>query len=201
MARRSKLKRAVSLAGPGVQVHDRRATDLTINAQVAPVEVVDPFGDRIVVMQNLRDDPLFGMRARCQIDQAQYDGGRKWQKYMEDCEVGNIRAIDPSKEAVDGGRCPEPLSAQAAFAFQELKKASRELGQIDESIVRDVLMHRLTFVQICVKRDMTKKGDPDHIGKRFREALNVLAVVFGCTGRGPAPKVHIGNPREGRVER
>jgi hypothetical protein len=184
MARRSKLRRAISLAGPGVQVHDRQARDLTINAIVAPVEVKDPYGDRIVVLRSLRDDPLAGMFARRQIDQAQYDGGRAWQKCMEESEVGNIRAIDPTKEAVDGGRCPEPLSDRYAHAHAKLKEAHSILGMIGENIVRDILGSRLTIMEAGQRRGYTTKDELAFMGRRFREALDTLAVVFGCATGG-----------------
>lgn len=181
MARKMK-SRPITLACTAV--HDRRASDLLANAVVAPIVVIDPFGDRTEVLQSLRDDPLAGMLARKQIDLAQYRAGQIWQEYMEASEIGGIKAIDPTKEAVDGGRFPDPLPDKAAIAFKELKRAGQILGQLDESIVRDVLMHRLTFVQICVKRYMNKKGDPEYMGKRFREALDTLAVVFGCATGG-----------------
>lgn len=183
--KRAKLsRRPITLAGPSV-LHDRRATDLVIGAQVAPVEMEDPYGDRVVVLRSLRDDPLAGMFARRQIDQAQYDAGRKWQAYMEDTEVGNIRAIDPTKEAVDGGRMPEPLSDRAAFAFRELSHAHATLGMIGENIVRDVLgTNRMTIKQAAAKRCCTKTAEVEFWGKRFREALDTLAVVFGCATGG-----------------
>jgi hypothetical protein len=184
MARRSKLKRAVSLAGPGMQVHDRRSQDLTINAQVAPVEVVDPFGDRIVVMQSLRDDPLFGMLARKQIDKVQYQAGRDWQKFMEQCEVGNIRAINTTVEAVDGGRPPDPLSERYAYAFKQLARADEHLGMIGQNIVRDILGSRLTIMEMAQRRGYTSRSEIEFMGRRFREALDTLAVVFGCATGG-----------------
>jgi hypothetical protein len=184
MARRSKLKHAVSLAGPGSAVHDRRAQDLTINAVVAPVEMADPFGDRVVVLRSLRDDPLAGMFARRQIDQAQYDAGREWQRLTEQTEVGNIRAIDTTKEAVDGGRFPEPLSDNAARAFKELNRAHGLLGMIGENIVREILGSRLSIMEMAQRRGYTTRTEIEFMGKRFREALDTLAVAFGCATGG-----------------
>lgn len=187
MAKR--MRRGQITLSAGVQVHDRRATDLLRNAMVVPFEVQDPYAvdgiGRIVVMRSLRDDPLAGMFARRQIDQAQYDAGRKWQAYMEDAEVGNIRAIDPTKEAVDGGRMPEPLSDRAAFAFRELSHAHATLGMIGENIVRDILgANRMSIKQAAAKRYCTKAAEIEFWGKRFREALETLAVVFGCATGG-----------------
>jgi hypothetical protein len=61
------------------QAHDRRALDLLHNAEVAPVEVDDPFalepGDKIVTLRSLRNYPLGRLHSRRQIDEAQYQGG------------------------------------------------------------------------------------------------------------------------------
>lgn len=176
-----KPKKAISLAG---KVYDLKSRDLPINAVVATLKVVDPFGDQAEVLQNLRDDPLAGMLARRQIDQAQFEAGRIWQRYMEDTEVGNIRAIDPTKEAVDGGRMPEPLSDSAARAFKELARAHALLGMIGESIVRDILGSRLTIQQAGQRRGYSTKAEQEYMGRRFREALDQLAVVFGCATGG-----------------
>lgn len=179
MARRSKMSRPITLACTSV-LHDRRATDLVIGAQVAPVEMKDPFGDQVVVLRSLRDDPLAGMFARRQIDQAQYDAGREWQRFSQDTEVGNIRAIDPTKEAVDGGRFPEPLSDRSAFAFKQLARANLALGDRGVTIINDILGSRLTVSQAAARRGLTSKDELAYMGRRFRECLDMLAVVFGC---------------------
>jgi hypothetical protein len=184
MAKRAKMGRPITLAASATVLHDRRATDLVIGAQVAPVEVQDPFGDRIVVLRSLRDDPLAGMFARRQIDQAQYDGGREWQRLTEMTEIGCVKAIDPTKEAVDGGRFPDLYREGAARAARDLAHAHATLGMIGENIVKDILGRRLTIKQAGQQRGYTSKAELEFMGQRFREALNTLAVVFGCATGG-----------------
>src|SRR5690348_15837128 len=101
--------------------HDRRATDLLRNARVAPLEVDDPMelGGKLIVMRSTRDDPLADLHARGQIDEAQYRGGRAFQEDFEAAERGP-RAIDPSKEAVDGGLMPEPITEAQRKAAKQL---------------------------------------------------------------------------------
>lgn len=183
MARRSKMTRPITLACTSV-LHDRRATDLVMGAMVAPVEMKDPFGDQVVVLRSLRDDPLAGMFARRQIDQAQYDAGREWQRLTEKTEIGNVKAIDPTKEAVDGGRFPELYREGAARAARDLAHAHATLGMIGESIVKDILGSRLTIKQSGARRGYTSKAEIEFMGQRFREALNTLAEVFGCATGG-----------------
>lgn len=184
MAKHKAPVRLRVLSNPVSQtVHDRKATDGLRNAIVGTVVVDDPWaaiaGERIVVVRSLRDDPLAGLHDRRQIDEAQFLAGRHWQRVYELCEVGGARAIDPTKEAVDGGRFPEPLSDKAAKALLELRTAARALGQEGEAIVRDVLGAGLSLVQCAHKRDAISTRDMLYIGRRLRECLETLAVTFG----------------------
>ena len=108
MARQGRKRKTPVTLPP---VHDRRSTDLVRNASVAIVEVDDPYaiepGGKITVLRSLRDDPLARMSAAKQIDSAQFEAGRAWQADYEEAEVGGASAIDPTKEAVDGGKPPE----------------------------------------------------------------------------------------------
>src|SRR3974390_2897019 len=89
-------------------VHDRRAELLPFRDTETAVEVVDdPYGPgKIDVVRSVRDDPLAGLRARRFIDEAQFVAGRHWQQCWEDSEIGQVRAIDTTKEPVDGGKGP-----------------------------------------------------------------------------------------------
>src|SRR4051812_17160014 len=112
-------------------VHDRQATDLLRNAQVSPIEVDDPMalepGDKIVTLRSIRNDPLAALHAHKHIDEAQYQGGRAFQADWEQAERGPC-AIDPSKEFVDGGQMPEPITEGQRKAVLRLNRAERELG-------------------------------------------------------------------------
>jgi hypothetical protein len=67
-ARRSKPRNAV-------QLHDRRAQDLPLNAEVASVEIDDPSGleagEKIVALRSIRNDPLGRLHGHRHIDEAQ----------------------------------------------------------------------------------------------------------------------------------
>ena len=166
---------------PRDKIYDRMADDLPINAVVVPDVVDDPIegGARLRVIRSVRDDPLAGMLSRGQIDPAQHEAGRLWQKYREDSEIGSIRAIDPTKEAVDGGRFKEPDITRMSRALAELKAAQRELGEYGASIVHDVLARRMTIQQIAEARCMTRHREIDYLGRRFRECLESLAKLWG----------------------
>jgi hypothetical protein len=183
MARRKLKRSAVTLAGPkGPVPHDRRAIDITKGARIAVVDVEDPYekGVQITVVRNLRDDPLAAMHNRRWIDHCQYMAGRRWQRLWELSQGHTVQAIDPSKDAVDGGQIAQSTVTDTQIqASDELKEAMHALGMIGEKLVRDVLADCLSLQQCAVKRGQTSVRDSLAMGRRFRECLDTLAVVFG----------------------
>lgn len=177
-----RLKRPVTLApSASGKPYDRRSTDLLINAQVAPVEVDDPYeaGAKIIVMRSLRDDPLGRLHDRRFITEQQYDAGREWQRLYEIAEVGGARAIDTTREFVDGGRFPELFNENRAKAEKELGRAAREVGMLGERLLKDVLVNRMFFGQVAAARQMSLED----VSGSFRRALDGLVVVFGFAMR------------------
>ena len=166
-----------------VAVHNRQSTDIPIGAKIAIHEVDDPFepGARITVVRNLRDDPLARLHARRQIDEAQYQAGRAFQHDFETAESGP-RAIDPSTEAVDGGRLPEPITERQQKAVGRLNRIYRELGADDASLTSDVLIHGWTMTQISQFRALSGRKWEEYFGRRFRECLDRLAIIYGFAG-------------------
>lgn len=135
---------------------------------------------KITVAVSTRDDPLRGMLARGQIDRAQYEAGRLWQKYREQSEVGGIRAIDTTKEPVDGGGAyPEPITDAQRLAVMKLNAAAVELGPYGTRLVESVLGRRLSIVQAAAERFMVSKRGELYIGRRLVECLETLAVLWG----------------------
>ena len=172
-------------------VHDRTSHDLLRNAQVAPVEVDDPYeeGAKIVVLRSTRNDPLAEMKSKGQIDDCDYVAGRHWQAAWENAEIGGIRAIDPTREMVDGGRLPELLTDTQRRAVQDLKAAREALGREGHSLICDVLGSGMSITQAACNRGLSSETDRKYIGKRFRECLSTLALRFGYANReaGPPP--------------
>ncbi len=95
-----------------------------------------------------------------------------------------MRAIDPTKEAVDGGRSPEPLSDAQAKALDDLKRASRELGVTGSSLIMDVLGLGMILLHAGAKRQKTSKRELLDLGDQFRDCLDKLAVIFGYAMKG-----------------
>lgn len=162
---------------------DRRTRDLLRNAQVATDEVDDPLGinpgDKIVVLRSTRHDPLFDMKAKNQIDQCAYVAGRHWQKAYESAELGAVRAIDPSKEAVDGGRLPEVLTKTQMAGMQDMRAARECLGAEGHQLMVDILGNGWSIKQAAVARGRYSDDERRYVGRRFKECLASLAKRFG----------------------
>jgi hypothetical protein len=184
-ARRNK-SRKVSLA------HDRRAQDLPRNAEVATVEIDNPLGlepgEKIVALRSIRNDPLARLHSHHQIDEAQYRGGRAFQDDWEKAERGP-RAVDPTREYVDGGQAREPITERQRRAVLRLNRVERELGADGIVLVHEVLVQGLTMEQVGQKRGLRGQRWKDYFAKRFQECLDRLALIYGFA---TAPAAHKG---------
>ena len=150
----------------------------------ATAVVDDPYeaGARITVAVSLRDDPLRRLRARNQIDEAQFQAGRHWQRLCEEVEIGSIRAVDTTREPVDGGSQRQPVTDRQRRAARGLMRAARALGREGDALVRDVLGRRLFIEQAASLRGATTQRSIDYVGRRLRECLETLASEFGYAG-------------------
>jgi hypothetical protein len=168
--------------------HDRRARDLPLNAQVATIEIDDPLalepGEKIVALRSIRNDPLGRLHSHHQIDDAQYRGGRAFQDDWEKAERGP-RAIDPSREYVDGGRGREPITERQRRAVLRLNRIERELGTDGIVLVHEVLVLGLTMEQVGQRRGLRGQRWKDYFARRFQECLDRLAAAYGfATAKG-----------------
>jgi uncharacterized protein DUF6456 len=163
-------------------VHDRRAGESNrgVENYLTPKEVDDPYevGGKIIVMRSTRDDPLADLHARHMIDEAQYQAGRSFQNDFETAERGP-RAIDPSKEAVDGGQMPEPITEAQRRAARQLAVVYQALGQDGSAIVHDVLVHNRTRKAVAASRGLKGERWEKYYGLRFQECLDCMALVYG----------------------
>ena len=162
---------------------DRKARDLLRNAQVAADEVEDPHGinpgDKIVVLRSTRHDPLFDLKQKKQLDQCDYVAGRHWQAAYENSELGAVRAIDPSKEAVDGGRLPEVLTKIQMAGMQDMRAARETLGAEGHQLMVDILGNGWSIRQAAVARGRYSDDERRYVARRFKECLRSLAKRFG----------------------
>jgi hypothetical protein len=174
--------------------YDRRSHDLLRNAEVGAVEVDNPLalepGEKIIALRSIRNDPLARLHTHHQIDEAQYQSGRAFQEDWERAERGP-RAVDPTREYVDGGEMREPITEGQRKAVLRLNRAERELGADGSALVHDVLVHGLTMEQIGEKRGLRTQRWKDYFARRFCECLDRLALIYGFATEHPIPvKTH-----------
>lgn len=186
---------------PPPRIHDRQATELPINAMVFPVTVDDPYeaGATIIAIRSLRDDPLGRLHARDQLrspeektkdsqkagrntGEARYSAGRIYQRLLERAEIGCVKAMDFTKEPVDGGGFAEVLTEGQQVARRKLVMLDRALGLDGAAIMRDMLGHRMFFDQIAQKRGMSGPMELRYLARRARECLECLAQKLGLAG-------------------
>lgn len=211
---RKKLK-APKYSPAKQKVYDRTTTDIPFNARVAVAEIEDPspfrefaspalarrktgeltgvettelraeMPARLRVVRSLRDDPLASMHARGWVDDVQFEAGRKWQFAHMRSEIGVVKAIDPSKEAVDGGMMMEP-DERVSAALLDMARAKKELRkdhEINDRLVRKILGEGRTIAQAADAFGLFEPYERRILGKQFRMCLDILAFVFGCATR------------------
>jgi hypothetical protein len=174
------------------RAHDRRARDLPRNAEVATVEVDNPLAlepdEKIVALRSIRNDPLGRLHAHRQIDEAQYQGGRAFQDDWEKAERGP-RAVDPTREYVDGGQMREPITEGQRKAVLRLNRAERELGADGSALVHDVLVQGMTMEQVGLRPGVTHST----LARLFRQAVQGMSRSVGadlrvCDGESRPPQ-------------
>lgn len=164
-----------------------------LNHEVDIVTVDNPLatirGIKSDAIRSLRKDPLAALHARGQLGErdrfgndtgeARYHAGRLWQRYYEQLEIGGSRAIDPTKEAVDGGRFPEPDLDKREKASKALRLANQKLGYQGKVILQMVLGEHKTIQEMSMGLGLTSKREFEYMGQRFRECLETLAKLWG----------------------
>lgn len=158
-------------------IHDRRSTDTLAAGQYVEVEVEDPYdrNSKVGMLRQTRTDPLARLHAHHQIDDAQFRAGREYQKDKEVAERG-ARAIDPTREAVDGGLMPEALTDRQVKARKRIVKIERDLGRRLTGVLEAVLIDGRTMEQLAQSKS---QAILKLHGNLFRVALNELAQVYG----------------------
>lgn len=171
----SLLRSRISIAG------NRQARMVAgLGPDIAPFEVDDPIekGKKLDGTRNIRNDPLARLHSHHQIDEAQFYAGRAFQRDWETAERG-ARAIDFTKEAVDGGRIPEPLSDSQGKARMRLVEIERALGRTMHKVAHAVLVEGMSMEAMAL-RLFNRHGEmvAKYYGRLFRDALDVLAVEY-----------------------
>ena len=171
---------------PVTPVHDRRATDAPKGVIPAATDVPCPSGDgtRLRVIRNIRGDVLATMLDKGEISAHQFDAGRRWERHWQDAEIGGIKAMDTTKEPVDGrGQSYEPLTDKQRVAVRALRSAEARLGVRGSVLVNLVLGRGWSIRAIAEHMGSSTARERLFYGRMFRDCLDILAVEFGLADR------------------
>jgi hypothetical protein len=161
---------------------DRKSRDLLRNAQVAPIDIIDPIsGDPVTAFRSTRKDPIADMHARKQITDCEYETARHWERAYEGSEIGGVPAMDFTKEAVDGGSLREVLTDRQRRAMKELRQAAESLGSAGNYLILQVLGTKKTLEMVASEAHWGKPSEAQrkYVRRRFHECLGTLSVLFG----------------------
>lgn len=154
-------------------------------AELSTIDVDDPleYGAKLTATRNIRNDPLARLHSHHQIDDAQFYAGRAYQRDWETAERG-AQAIDPTKEAVDGGRIPEPLSDAQGKARIRLVEIEGILGRTMQRVIHAVLIEGMSM-EIMALQLFGRHGETaaKYYGRMFRDALDELAREYRLATR------------------
>jgi hypothetical protein len=121
----------------------------------------------ILALRSTRGDPLAKLHTHRQIDEAQYRGGRAFQNDWERAERGP-RAIDPTRERVDGGQAREPITEAQRRAVVRLNRIEHDLGSDGTTLVHEVLILGMTMQQLGERRGLTTQRWKDYFARRLQ---------------------------------
>ena len=157
-----------------------------IAADTAAIDVDDPYatkpGEKVRVQRQLRADPLARLHSHGQIDQAQYEAGRTYQRDCETLSRG-VRSVDLTRERVDGGAPGEPLTDAQIRARKRLTEMERALGRTMHRVTQAVLVERMSMETIAAQLfGRAGEASVKYYGRLFRDALDVLAAEYGLAG-------------------
>lgn len=168
---------------------DRQAADLPHGAVTAVDVIEDPYSpagqvDRIKVLRSIRNDPLGQLMSRGQIDRAQYESGRRWERHYDLAGLSGVRAIDFAKTPVDGhSQTGTGLSDKQILAASELRRAAAHLGVEGARLAQAILGDGLTRAAYAERRGLRPSEDVvRYFGRQFRECLESLAQFWGYVG-------------------
>jgi hypothetical protein len=141
--------------------------------------VEDPYDpdNLITVPANLRHDPLLRMFSRREIDNAQLLAGESLRKAHEAASHHGVKAIDPFRDVVDGGRPSIGIPEAALHAAGRLREAQLLLGWQAYRLVVSVACDGLNGSTIA--EATSARLDRNVVQFQLRSSLEQLAVLWG----------------------
>lgn len=141
---------------------------------------------RITVIQSLKNDPLGHMRARRQIDKAQYLAGRDYQTLHTIACSGRVTSLDPARSFTNFAGHNGGTTDEQRLAMRRLQSADKAVAHflgIDAlELMCDVLGEGIPINRAAHQRFGVSANDERETrfwAWTFRRTLDVLAFKLG----------------------
>lgn len=126
---------------------------------------------------NVRESAVETLFARGHLTQLQKKAADRFRGYYEAYASANVRALDYSRDQVDGGSKPAPVSSQRIHARKELKKCLPLVGKRGYALLVSVCGHGRAFADMYPLTG-TKDGDAAAQRQRLTAADNLRDHLY-----------------------
>lgn len=168
----------------------KRKSRVTLpHVEIAVIEVDDPYFDaktpesranprKMKATINARESYAMWLYAREHIDHAELLAAKRIRGAWERLGGAGARAIDYTREKVDGGAMPQTISDDHLRAARILKDAQAVLGPAGYD-----LTIKLACMGLWISDLSSKEVHQKYLGMRFRECLDTLSAHWGYKQR------------------
>lgn len=153
--------------------------------QIGERVVDDPLeiGQRYTAVVNVRESSIDHMHSRGRIDGTQKLAGDRFRRLWEKAAVGSNKAMDTTKEPVDGGGGSDPISDDLVKASIELARVMRALGPTGSQLLISLVGEGKRVEDVAAgwsRAGGVVKGDraQGYVTARMVEALDDLVALW-----------------------
>jgi hypothetical protein len=137
---------------------------------------------RISVVVNVRESAVSTLAARGLLNEAQVEAADKFRRLFERMGGSGARAIDWRKEAVDGGRFPDPIGVAQIDAGKQLAAAYEDLVK-QHGVYAWKLVSYVCGDGYSIHELTETRRQRDTMTDNLRGYLDVLAGHWNLMGR------------------
>lgn len=129
---------------------------------------------------NSKESPVMWMHARNWVTDSQAMAATEFRRLYEMCGGAGARAIDFTKEPVDGGGYIDPISDRRMDAAKELMQVQHRLGRSGYDLVERVCGQLFFIKQVAAQyRNSSSKRYETKLANQLKDCLDVLAIDWG----------------------
>jgi len=177
------------MMAPAVKRKSPQLTSATyLQGVLVAADVPDPYepDKPLRVMKNLREHPLHMLAHRNVINSAQQYAGEKYRANYERAVIGASIAIDYSRDRVDGGPTPEPLTESRQKAIEWLKRVASYpgIGKRGDAILSQICGQGFGIAECARNLKYPGPRGEGFVSHRLVECLDTLLEFMGDVAKG-----------------